>query len=1021
MKENTKTYWRGVEELSNDPEFLKNAEREFPEYASVKEQEGGDSSDGTNRRDFLKLLGFGLGAVSLAACEAPVKKAIPYLNKPEEIEPGIANYYASTFVDGGEYCSVLVKTREGRPIKLDGNALSSVSMGCTNARVQAAVLSLYDSTRLQSFQKAGNVITQDIADKEITERLASISEAGGAIRIVSQTVMSPTTKAVIADFKSKYPTTEHVVYDAVSAYGIVKANEASFGKAIVPSYDFGKANIVVTFGADFLGTWISPIEYSGQFAYTRKLGRSKKTMSRLYAFETSLSLTGSNADYRQPVKPSEEALFIATLYNAVSGNKINTKEIKNETLDKAINDLLNNRGKALVVSASNDPSVQILVNEINKALGSYGTTINLNKPSYQREGNDEAMNTFIEDVKGGKVAAVVFYNANPVYDHPKGDVLGAALKNVNLRISFNERVDETTALCEFACPDNHFLESWGDAQPKKGIYSLIQPTINPVYKTRSAQTSLLKWAGNNTDYYTYLTANWEKNILGGASWDKALHDGVFEVASAADEATAVTSSAFDASAVQTAINERYKPVSGIEVKLYEKIGIGWGTQSANPWLQEFPDPISKATWDNYVAVPMNMATELSLKQGDVVEVTVNGKSVELPVLVQPGQARGSVSIAIGYGRNIPGKKNIIGKNVFGFASLTNGFVSYSGVTTELKKTGKFSQIAQTQTHHTIMNRPIVQDATLKEYQDNPYAGRFMPLIPTPDGKKKPSEVSLWVKEHEKPNHLWNMVVDLNACFGCGACVIACQAENNIPVVGKDEVIRAREMHWIRIDRYYSSDAEPKETGQYFASNKDSILYDQLEIASENPQVTFQPMMCQHCNHAPCETVCPVAATTHSSEGLNQMAYNRCFGTRYCANNCPYKVRRFNWFKYFDNQDRFPENIAMNTAMGRMVLNPDVTVRSRGVMEKCSMCVQKIQEGKLIAKKAKRPLKDGDINLACASSCPADAIIFGDINDVNSKIYNEMNNENPERAYDVLEELNVQPNIHYLTKIRNIQA
>ena len=1021
MKENTKTYWRGVEELSNDPEFLKNAEREFPEYVSLKEQDGGDSSEGTNRRDFLKLLGFGLGAVTLAACEAPVKKAIPYLNKPEEIEPGIANYYASTFVDGGEYCSVLVKTREGRPIKLDGNSLSSVSMGCTNARVQAAVLSLYDSTKLQSFQKAGNAIDFSVADADIKAKLASISASGGAIRIVSQTVLSPTTKAVIADFKAKYPTTEHIVYDAVSAYGIRKANAASFGKAVIPSYDFGQANVVVSFGADFLATWISPIEYSGQFARTRKLGRSKKTMSRLYSFETALSLTGSNADYRAPIKPSEEGVYIAALYNAITGNSISTPEVKNEVLAKAIKDLKENAGKSLVVSGSNDPHVQVLVNEINKTLGNYGTTINLSKPSYQRQGDDSVMNTFVDDVKDKKVAAVIFYGANPVYDHPRGAELSAGLKDIALRISFNERADETTSLCEYSCPDHHFLEAWGDAQPKLGVYSLIQPTINPVYKTRAAQTSLLTWAGSaTTDYYTYLTNNWNKNILGGSSWDKALHDGVFETTTVAVTEEGSVSGSIDIASIEAAINESAK-VSGIEVKLYEKIGMGWGSQAGNPWLQEFPDPISKATWDNYVAVPMSLSKEKDLKQGDLVEVTVNGKTVKLPVLVQPGQAKGTVSIAIGYGRDIPGKRRIIGQNVFGFASLAKGYVNFNGVTTELKKTGEFYQLAQTQTHNTIMNRPIIQDATLEEYQKDPYAGRFMPMITTPDGKKKPSEVSVWVKEHEKPNHLWNMVVDLNACFGCGACVIACQAENNIPVVGKDEVIRAREMHWIRIDRYYSSDAEPKENGKFFATNKDSILYDQLEIASENPQVSFQPMMCQHCNHAPCETVCPVAATTHSSEGLNQMAYNRCFGTRYCANNCPYKVRRFNWFKYFDNKDRFPENISMNTPMGRMVLNPDVTVRSRGVMEKCSMCVQKIQEGKLTAKKAKRPLKDGDINLACASSCPADAIIFGDVNDVNSRIYNEIHNENPERTYDVLEELNVQPSIHYLTKIRNIQA
>ncbi|HVD99400.1 MAG TPA: TAT-variant-translocated molybdopterin oxidoreductase [Cytophagaceae bacterium] len=1020
MKENTKKYWRGVEELSNDPEFLKNAEREFPEYVSLKEQESGDSSEGTNRRDFLKLLGFGLGAVTLAACEAPVKKAIPYLNKPEEIEPGIANYYASTYVDGGDYCSVLVKTREGRPIKVDGNTLSTITKGGTSARVQASVLSLYDQTRLQTFEKGGAVIDPSAADAEIKMKLNSISASNAPIRIVSQTILSPSTKAVIADFKAKYPTTEHITYDAVSAYGILKANQTSFGKYVLPSYDFSKANVIVSFGADFLGTWISPIEYASQYAATRKLGKSKKTMSRHYQFETNLSLTGSNADSRVAIKPSEEGLYVAALYNAITGNSLNVGSVKNELIKNVVADLNSNKGTSLVVSGSNDPNVQILVNEINKALGNYGSTIDLSKPSYQRQGDDAAMNAFVDDVKAGKIAAVFFYNANPVYDFVRGAELKDALKSVSLKVSFNDRIDETTVLVDYACPDNHYLESWGDANPKKGVYSLIQPAIYPVYKTRSAQESLLIWAGAaNTSYYDYVTNHWKNNILGGSSWDKALHDGVFE-GPATEETASESAGSFDSSSVETAISSTYKPSNGIELKLYEKIGMGWGSQAANPWLQELPDPISKATWDNYVAIPMSYAKAQGIKQGDVLKVTANGKSVELPALIQPGQAINTVSIAIGYGRMIKGKKNVIGKNVFGFASIANGFVNNSAVVT-IEKTGTFSQLAQTQTHNTIMNRPIIQDATLEEYIENPKAGRFIPMVNTPDGKKKPSEVSVWVKEHEKPNHLWQMAIDLNSCTGCGACVISCQAENNVAVVGKDEVIRAREMHWIRIDRYYSSDAEPKETGEFFATNEGSIKYDNLEIESEFPQVTFQPMLCQHCNHAPCETVCPVAATTHSSEGLNQMAYNRCFGTRYCANNCPYKVRRFNWFKYFDNADRFPENIGMNTAMGRMVLNPDVTVRSRGVMEKCSMCVQKIQEGKLNAKKAKRKIEDGEVKTACQSACPTNAIVFGDVNDTASKVYNEKKVENEDRAYTVLEELNVQPNIHYLTKIRNIKA
>jgi len=1017
MKDNNKVFWKGVEELGNSPEFVKNAQNEFPEFLPLKNSS--QESNGTDRRDFLKLLGFSVAAVSLAACEAPVKKAIPFLNKPEEIEPGIANYYASTYVDGGEYCSVLVKTREGRPIKIEGNKLSSVTKGGTSARVQASVLSLYDTARIQGPLVKGKAAAWADLDKQVGAELSGVAASGGNIRIVSPTILSPTTKKAIAEFKAKYPTTEHVQYDANSSYGILKANQSSFGQAVIPSYDFSKADVIVSFGADFLGTWISPIEYMSQYADTRRLSKTKKTMSQHFQFETALSLTGSNADYRQPIKPSQEGLFVAELYNRIASSKLATSAIKNDILDKAATALLNSKGKSLVVSGSNDANVQILVNEINKALGNYGTTISLATPSFQKQGNDEAMNTFVTDVLAGKISAVIFYGANPVFDHPRGAELAKAISNLKLSVSFADRADETASLVQFVAPDHHYLEAWSDAEPKAGFYSLGQPTIAPIFKTRAAQESLLSWSGNSTDYYTYLKSNWSA-ILGGTSWDKVLQDGVFETASTV-AATDASAAYFDHSFVEAGINKNYSAnTSGVELKLYEKIGVGTGSQANNPWLQELPDPISKATWDNYLAVSPKFAKEKSLESGDEVVVKSGSYEVKVPVLVQPGQAGNTASLAIGYGRTKTGKcGDNVGKNAYPFGRYTDGTVLdfVTGVT--ITPTGEKVAIAQTQTHQTLMARPIIQDATLAEYIKDPSAGRFKPTVSTPDGKKAPALVDIWKDQHHQPNHLWSMSIDLNSCLGCGACVIACQAENNVPVVGKREVLNSREMHWIRIDRYYSSDAEPTETGEYFTSDKEGIGYGTLEIPSENPQVTFQPMMCQHCNHAPCETVCPVAATTHSSEGLNQMTYNRCIGTRYCANNCPYKVRRFNWFKYFDNEEVFDKNVAMNTSLGRMVLNPDVTVRSRGVMEKCSFCVQKIQEGKLKAKKEKRHIVDGEVTTACAAACAAGAILFGDLRDVEGKVYQERHANNEERTYTVLEELNVQPNVTYLTKIRNI--
>ncbi|HEY8401869.1 MAG TPA: 4Fe-4S dicluster domain-containing protein, partial [Cytophagaceae bacterium] len=952
--------------------------------------------------------------------------------KPEEVEPGIANWYASTFQSGDEYCSVVVKTREGRPIKIEGNKLSGVTFGGTSARAQASVLSLYDNTRLKGFLINNTKATHEEVDKKVIAELQNIKAKGGNIRIVSNTIFSPSTKSVINDFIATYPTAKHITYDPVSAYGILAANKAMFGKAVIPSYKFDKANVIVSFGADFLGTWISPIEYARLWAAGRKLSVDKNTMSRHYQFESQMSLTGCNADVRVPIKPSMEGVYLATLYKLISGIDIGVPTVDNDVLKALKNELLANKGQSLVVSGSNDINIQLLVNEINRTLNNYDATIDLTVPSYQKQGNDVAMVNFIKEVNAGQIDGVIFYNCNPVYDHPMGASLAEGLKKVGLKIATSERANETALACTYVCPDHHYLEAWNDAEPKKGFYSLGQPTITPLFKTRAGQESLLVWAGKPADYYEYVKKFWKSNILNGQkSWEQALQDGVFEVAAASATTDTSNDANFTdvpaysgASSIGSPLANKYKVANkGIELKIYEKVGLGYGTHSNNPWLQELPDPVTKVTWDNYASLPVSLANELGVKMGDMVTVTYNGKTLPkaLPVLIQPGQAGETVAIALGYGRTAAGKVgDNVGVDVYPFVNFDNSSLDYTpGVVTVAKATGT-RKLAQTQTHHTLMARPIVQDATLAEYQKDPYAGRYMPLIHTHDGPKRPEDpaVDIWY-DHAKPNHHWNMVIDLNSCIGCGACVVGCQAENNIPVVGRQEVLNRREMHWIRIDRYYSSDAERPELGsdKYFQSDEGTGVKD-LEIASANPQVTFQPMLCQHCNHAPCETVCPVAATTHSSEGLNQMAYNRCFGTRYCANNCPYKVRRFNWFKYFEN-DKFATNISMNTTLGRMVLNPDVTVRSRGVMEKCTFCVQRIQDGKLKAKKEKRKLADQEVNTACASACPTGAIIFGDINNPDSLVYQQITKLNKPRAYHVLEELNVRPNISYLTKIRNI--
>jgi len=1028
MEESKKIYWKGIEQLANHPDFVKNAHQEFPNPPAPEEDLG------HSRRDFLKMMGFGMSAAALAACEAPIRKAIPYVNKPVDVDPSIANYYASTYVNGGDYCSIVVKTREGRPIKIDGNALSSVSKGGTSAQVEASVLSLYDNARLRGPKAAKEKISWEDLDRQVIAKLGEISGKGAQIRIVSNTVLSPSTKAAIEKFKAKYPTTQHVQYDQTSCYGILKANEESIGAAIIPSYDFSKADVIVGVAADFIGSWISPIEFTKQYALTREVSEEKRTMSRHYQFESILTITGANADHRIQIKPSEEAAIVVQLYNLIAakaGRATVSGGVEKPHVAKAADDLWASRGKALVVAGSNDKAIQVLVNGINDMLGSYGTTILPGLPVNYRQGDDAAMATFVSDAEAGRVEAVIFFNCNPVYDHPQGDKLAAALPKIPLTLSTSYKEDETGTLTNFKAPDHHYLESWSDAEPKKNHYSVAQPAITPIFASRAAGQSFLTWSGETSnDYFEFVKNNWrtwfykDQTTPFQTFWDKCLYDGVLELPN--DAASHAVTFAGDVNAAASAASN-YKS-AGFELVIYESGTVGNGSQANNPLLQELPDPITKAVWDHYVTIAPKDAKDISFEESFTKYFTIsaNGKNVKLPALIQPGQTPGTIGVPLGYGRTKAGKvADGIGVNMYPLVAMVNGSLSYNVSNVKLDQTDERYQIAQTQTHNTYMGRQtVIQETSLAKYKDTHWDREFHPKVSTwadPEHKVAPGEIAIW-KGHEYHDHHWAMAIDLNTCIGCGACVVACNVENNVALVGRDEVIRRREMHWLRIDRYYSSDAEADD-------------WRGIEEASENPQVVFQPMLCQHCNNAPCETVCPVAATTHSTEGLNQMAYNRCIGTRYCANNCPYKVRRFNWFKYHDNSQFEGSNTAQNTELGKMVLNPDVTIRSRGVMEKCSFCVQRIQAGKLTAKRERRPMNDGEVVTACQASCSTGAIVFGDINNSESKIskllkIRPVNKEKPysvdkiadnPRAYQVLEEIGVKPNIWYLTKVRNKDA
>lgn len=1019
-----KKYWQSFGELNNSAAHQQNAQDEFKEELPFEGfDENGLGSAGTPRRDFLKYVGFSTAAAAIAAsCEIPVKKAVPFVNRPVDAIPGIANYYATTYVAGGNAVPVVAKVRDGRPIKIEGNELSTWSKGGTSAQVQASVLDLYDTARLRfPLADKKEVSTFDAFDKMVGDALAGLG--GAPLVLLTSTVSSPSSKAVIAEFLAKFPGSRHVQYDNISYSGMLLANEASFGSRLIPSYAFEKAKVIVSLGADFLGTWLNPIEFQHGYTQGRKVNASNPTMSKHFQFESMLSMTGANADERYTHRPSETGAVAAALLAAVGGQ--GTSGISDAALKKGIEaaakELAAHRGEALVVSNSNDVNVQLIVNAINEAVGAYGTTINLVSKLQNKAGIDSEFAQLVADMNAGAVGAVVIYDVNPAYDYFDAEKFTAGLKKVRVSISLNEKMDETTELCKYVLPAHNYLESWGDAEQKAGFISMLQPTISPLFKTRQWQESLLKWSGNNTAYADYFKNFWTARLGDENTYLNALKDGVVE-----STAMIMGFPSFNGGGVAAAVAAvgGAKKSSGHELVIYQKATFTDGRQSNNPWLQETPDPITRATWDNYLMVSPSLGKTLfdiditNATQADkyeafpakpMVKIKVGAKEEELPVLIIPGMQADTVALAVGYGRaEAIGKAAAgVGKNAYKFAA-SNGTTVLNTVPVTVEKSANEYKIATTQTHGSYEGRyEVVKEITLADYKSNPTKiidARRKELEPWGGLENYEKDGTIY-PVFDKPGIKWGMSIDLNSCYGCGACVVACTAENNVAVVGKPEVLRAHDMHWLRIDRYFAGD--PKDPNSI--------------------QTVFQPMLCQHCDNAPCENVCPVAATNHSSEGLNQMTYNRCIGTRYCANNCPYKVRRFNWADY-TGADSFADNqvggkgendviLMMNDDLTRMVLNPDVTVRSRGVIEKCSFCVQRLQDGKLAAKKAGRPLEDRDVKTACQQACAADAIVFGNVNSKDSAV-TKHRSENENRLFYVQEQIHVLPNVSYLAKVRN---
>ena len=1035
---NKKKYWKNLAELShnNYSAFTELQNKEFVQEIPVDEflsDKDNLENSSTNRRDFLKYIGFSTAAATLAACEGPVVKSIPYVVQPKEIIPGIANYYATTIANGYDFANILIKNREGRPIKVEKNSLAPLE-NAANARVHASILDLYDNGRLAQPLKDNMPISWFSFEYETKLKLEEISKNSKEIVLLTQTFASPSTKKLISEFKSKYNNVSHIVYDSISHSKALDAFELKYGVRGLANYDFSKSKVIVSIAADFLGDW-----QGGGFDVSYAKGRipKKGVMSRHIQFESNMTLTGANADLRIPLNFSEQKLVILEIYKSLVNNNVNIEsEISlspklKKIVQQTINEISSGAGSSVVISGINDKDYQSLILEINESIGS--KSFLPSKTILTRTGKDEDVKDLIKRMNEKSVGAIIMAGVNPIYSLPNSLEFEKAIKDLDLSISFSMKDDETAVISQFVAASNHYLESWCDQELVKNQFSLTQPVIKTLFDTKQFQELLLVWTDNKLSIHDYIKNNWNSNILIEKGWNQALHDGIFFRKTSNQKSSFIG----EMIPVQKTFKINHDHSSKLfDLNIYSKTGMGDGQQANNPWLQEFPDPLTRATWDNYLTISEYDAKEIGLYlepstffnqsrndangglNGKCAVIKSKGKQIKVPVLIQPGQARGTVGLAFGYGRTRGVKDEMMtGVNAY---HLYDEFNNNQKI--EIFPTDDIHEFACIQLQNTLMGRgDIIKETSLEIFNTkdpsvwNNQAVVSLNHIETPVSSP---DVDLWQEFDRSIGHHFNLSIDLNACTGCGACVIACHTENNVPVVGKSEIRKSRDMHWLRIDRYYSSEDSFYEDDL----KKDNISglgssltsFGELENASENPQVAFQPIMCQHCNHAPCETVCPVAASSHGRQGQNHMAYNRCVGTRYCANNCPYKVRRFNWFLYNGN-DEFDYH--MNNDLGRMVINPDVTVRSRGVMEKCSFCIQSTQAVILKAKLEGRPVAEGEFNdkVACSAACTTGAIKFGDINEKNSEIAKLKDDK---RAYHLLDAVGTKPNVVYQVKVRN---
>ncbi|MBS1717672.1 MAG: TAT-variant-translocated molybdopterin oxidoreductase [Armatimonadetes bacterium] len=984
-----KKYYRSVDELAKTPEYLASAEDEFPNRKDLLSMD---------RRSFIKFMGASLALASLSGCRGfflDERKVVPYVRQPEDMLVGTALYFASSIVLNGYATGVLVESHEGRPTKIEGNPQHPGSLGAANPMIQAAILELYDPDRSQMVTKDGLGSTWEAFYASMGDTLRATK--GEGVRILAPTVVSLMMLGGIEKLQKAYPGVKWVQYEPTARDSVHDGAVQAFGQPVTPIYNFKDADVIVSLDGDFLTSLPGWLVYSRDFASRRRdvpetVGSKGHTMNRLYAFESTVTPTGAMADHRWGVKPSRIQGVAAALLAIATGKAVpDTPGVPRRALDSIVKDLKAHAGRSIVVTGDHQPAeVHAMVHALNAALGNLGKTVKMIEPVQLRPENQlTGLKNLVAEMNSGAVKALIILDGNPVFDTPADLQFEQALGKVPVRARFGLYADETSEKCQWHLPSSHTLEGWNIAKAYDGTLSIAQPLCAPLDDTRSAPEMFAALSGAAARDHEIFVQTMETLLGTGAGFEKkmnrCIHDGFID-------GTAHPAKTVACKAIEPTVG---KPISGTEVLFLPDPYILDGRFANLGWLMELPRPLTKVVWDNPALISPTMSKGLKFGDDDeMVNLEIGGKTIKMAQFLTPGQPEDVITLYYGFGRTVSGTiamsdeegSDIMRKGGFNvYRMRTSGAMHFAPAA--ITRVAQVYKVATTQSHNTIDDeREVLKEWTLAGLM------KFKPEEPKELANLYPEDI--W--QYNGPQ--WGMTVDMNVCTGCSACVLACQAENNIPTVGKTEVARGRELHWLRIDRYYSG-------------------------TLDNPTVTWQPVMCVHCEKAPCEPVCPVGATVHSHEGLNQMVYNRCVGTRYCSNNCPYKVRRFNYFNYSDNQDQFttqkPPEARQPKPNGvqllKMLNNPEVTVRGRGVMEKCTYCVQRINEARIEAKKQGQDPKDGDIITACQQACPTQAIVFGNIADKDSKVSKLRSSI---RGYKLLEEVNTRPRTTHLGKVRN---